>query len=217
MTPSALQWVVTANVLGSGGFLLLGGRLADLFNRKKLLIAGLGRLRCGQCRRRLRDLGLIGARFAKGVSAAFTAPASSRSCSICTAMRSSETMRSAPSSPSRPRHPGADRRRVGRENPEDRCPARRHLAQPVRRCHTAPQTARAQLVVRPGRPGPLRDRGRGHGLLPPLVLRPRRARQAARGGGARLPRTRHGASRHRRCAAPAALARHHHMIGPSEG
>jgi MFS family permease len=33
MSPDALQWVVTAYVLGYGGFLLLGGRLADLFDR----------------------------------------------------------------------------------------------------------------------------------------------------------------------------------------
>jgi EmrB/QacA subfamily drug resistance transporter len=35
-----LQWVVTAYALVFGGFLLLGGRLADLFGRRKLFIAG---------------------------------------------------------------------------------------------------------------------------------------------------------------------------------
>jgi MFS family permease len=37
----ALQWVVTSYVLCFGGFLLLGGRLGDLYGRRRLLIAGL--------------------------------------------------------------------------------------------------------------------------------------------------------------------------------
>ncbi|HSD56116.1 MAG TPA: MFS transporter, partial [Candidatus Saccharimonadales bacterium] len=37
---SQLQWVVTAYALVFGGFLLLGGRLADLFGRRKLFLAG---------------------------------------------------------------------------------------------------------------------------------------------------------------------------------
>lgn len=39
-TDSQLQWVVTAYALMFGGFLLLGGRLADLFGRRKLFLAG---------------------------------------------------------------------------------------------------------------------------------------------------------------------------------
>jgi len=35
-----LQWVVTAYALVFGGFLLLGGRLADLFGRRKMLLIG---------------------------------------------------------------------------------------------------------------------------------------------------------------------------------
>lgn len=35
-----LQWVVTAYALAFGGFLLLGGRLADLYGRRKLFLAG---------------------------------------------------------------------------------------------------------------------------------------------------------------------------------
>jgi MFS family permease len=78
MTPEALQWVVTAYVLGYGGFLLVGGRLADLFNRKRLLIGAMlvfvvasfvgGIATSGEL--------LIAARLAKGIAAAFTAPAS---------------------------------------------------------------------------------------------------------------------------------------------
>jgi len=37
----ALQWVVNAYTLSFGGFLLLGGRAADLFGRKRLFIAGI--------------------------------------------------------------------------------------------------------------------------------------------------------------------------------
>lgn len=37
---SQLQWVVTAYALLFGGFLLLGGRLADLFGRRKMFLAG---------------------------------------------------------------------------------------------------------------------------------------------------------------------------------
>src|ERR1700751_3086100 len=38
---SDLQWVVTAYGLTFGGFLLLGGRAADLLGRRRLLMAGL--------------------------------------------------------------------------------------------------------------------------------------------------------------------------------
>ncbi|MFJ4850463.1 MULTISPECIES: MFS transporter [unclassified Streptomyces] len=38
---STIQWVVTAYVLAFGGFLLLGGRAADLFGRRRTLIAGM--------------------------------------------------------------------------------------------------------------------------------------------------------------------------------
>ncbi len=39
---SGLQWVVSAYAVVFGGFLMLGGRLADLFGRRRLFIAGLG-------------------------------------------------------------------------------------------------------------------------------------------------------------------------------
>src|SRR4051794_41563144 len=41
LTTSQLQWVVSSYVLGYGGFLLLGGRAADLLGRRKVLLAGL--------------------------------------------------------------------------------------------------------------------------------------------------------------------------------
>ncbi|WP_328622456.1 MFS transporter [Streptomyces sp. NBC_00354] len=41
LSRSALQWAVTAFALPSGGFLLLFGRIADLYGRKKLFLIGL--------------------------------------------------------------------------------------------------------------------------------------------------------------------------------
>ncbi|MEU3409453.1 MFS transporter [Streptomyces sp. NPDC006670] len=77
MTTSALQWVVSAYALGFGGFLLLGGRLADLYNRKKLLIGWLAVFVVASVLGGLADNGvvLVVARLLKGVSAGITAPA----------------------------------------------------------------------------------------------------------------------------------------------
>src|SRR5258708_26703995 len=41
MAESSLQWVVTGYALTFGGFLLLGGRAADLLGRRRILMAGL--------------------------------------------------------------------------------------------------------------------------------------------------------------------------------
>ncbi|HEY2442547.1 MAG TPA: MFS transporter [Streptosporangiaceae bacterium] len=41
-SPAGLQWVVNAYVLTFAGFLLLGGRAADLFGRRRVFVAGLG-------------------------------------------------------------------------------------------------------------------------------------------------------------------------------
>src|SRR5438094_8208418 len=41
-TASGLQWVVNAYTLTFAGFLLLGGRAADLFGRRRMFLAGLG-------------------------------------------------------------------------------------------------------------------------------------------------------------------------------
>ena len=41
-TASGLQWVVNAYVLTFAGFLLLGGRAADLFGRRRVFLLGLG-------------------------------------------------------------------------------------------------------------------------------------------------------------------------------
>lgn len=39
--PASLQWVVTGYTLAFGGFLLLGGRAADLYGRKRVLLTGI--------------------------------------------------------------------------------------------------------------------------------------------------------------------------------
>src|SRR6478735_1653242 len=41
LTSADLQWVVTAYLLMSGGGLLLGGRIADLLPRRRVLVTGL--------------------------------------------------------------------------------------------------------------------------------------------------------------------------------
>src|SRR3954468_1834779 len=40
MSQTSLQWIVTAYTLTFGGLLLLGGRAADLFGRRRLFIIG---------------------------------------------------------------------------------------------------------------------------------------------------------------------------------
>src|SRR5205814_10340250 len=77
MSTSSLQWVVSAYVLGYGGFLLLGGRAADLFGRRRVFLVALGVFLVASALGGVASDGtvLIATRFIKGVSAAFTAPA----------------------------------------------------------------------------------------------------------------------------------------------
>jgi EmrB/QacA subfamily drug resistance transporter len=77
MSTSSLQWVVSAYVLGYGGFLLLGGRAADLFGRRRVFLVALGVFLVASALGGIATDGnvLILTRFIKGVSAAFTAPA----------------------------------------------------------------------------------------------------------------------------------------------
>lgn len=72
-----LQWVVSAYVLLFAGFLLLAGRMADLFGRRRMFIAGLGlfaaaSLVCGVAES---PAVLLVGRAAQGLGAAITAPA----------------------------------------------------------------------------------------------------------------------------------------------
>jgi len=72
-----LQWVLSGYLLTYGGFLLLGGRAADLLGRRRVLVTGtvvfaLASMACGLAQ----DSGtLIGARLVQGLGAAMMTPA----------------------------------------------------------------------------------------------------------------------------------------------
>jgi EmrB/QacA subfamily drug resistance transporter len=72
-----LQWVISAYALAFGGFLLLGGRSADLLGRRRVFMAGtvvftLGSLLAGLA---WSEASLIGARAIQGLGAATITPA----------------------------------------------------------------------------------------------------------------------------------------------
>jgi len=73
----SLQWLVSAYVLGYGSLLLLGGRLADLLGRRRILLIALTVFAVASLAGGLVDdpALLIASRFVKGLAAAFTAPA----------------------------------------------------------------------------------------------------------------------------------------------
>jgi EmrB/QacA subfamily drug resistance transporter len=77
MSTSSLQWVVSGYVLGYGGFLLLGGRTADLLGRRRMFLISLGVFVVASGLGALANDGalLIATRFIKGISAGFTTPA----------------------------------------------------------------------------------------------------------------------------------------------
>jgi EmrB/QacA subfamily drug resistance transporter len=72
-----LSWVVNAYTLTFGGFLLLGGRLADLLGRRRMFMIGLVLFSAASLLGGLAqsDLWLIAARAAQGLGAAIIAPA----------------------------------------------------------------------------------------------------------------------------------------------
>ncbi len=73
----SLQWVVNGYILTYGGFLLLGGRMADLLGRRLVLVTGLVVFAGSSLLGGLSHSSslLIGARFAQGVGAAMLSPA----------------------------------------------------------------------------------------------------------------------------------------------
>jgi EmrB/QacA subfamily drug resistance transporter len=77
ISTSSLQWIVSAYVLGYGGFLLLGGRAADLLGRRRVFLISLGVFVVASGLGALASDGafLIATRFIKGIAAGFTAPA----------------------------------------------------------------------------------------------------------------------------------------------
>jgi len=74
---SDLQWVVTAYALTLGGFLLLGGRAADLLGRRRLFMAGLATFTAASlaCALATSDTYLIIMRGIQGLGAAVVLPA----------------------------------------------------------------------------------------------------------------------------------------------
>lgn len=83
-SPENLSWVVNAYALMFGGFLLLGGRLADLLGRRKLFIAGMtlfgiASLIGGFANS---ELQLIVCRAAQGLGAAIVSPAALSTVSV---------------------------------------------------------------------------------------------------------------------------------------
>jgi EmrB/QacA subfamily drug resistance transporter len=74
---TSLQWVVTAYALTFGGFLLLGGRAADLLGRRRVLMAGLSLFTAGSLGAGLAtgEAFLIGMRAVQGLGAAIMLPA----------------------------------------------------------------------------------------------------------------------------------------------
>src|SRR6266540_530387 len=73
----SLQWVINGYILTYGGFLLLGGRMADLLGRRFVLVTGLlvfaGSSLLGGLAHS--ESLLVGARFAQGLGAAMLSPA----------------------------------------------------------------------------------------------------------------------------------------------
>ena len=78
MTPQGLQWVVNAYALGYGGFLLLGGRLADRLGRRRVFLAGVAVFTLASLVGGLAPSAgvLVAARGLQGLGAALAGPAS---------------------------------------------------------------------------------------------------------------------------------------------
>jgi EmrB/QacA subfamily drug resistance transporter len=72
-----LQWVISAYALVFGGFLLLGGRAADLLGRRRVFLVGLVVFAAGSLLAGLAwsEASLIGARSIQGLGAAIISPA----------------------------------------------------------------------------------------------------------------------------------------------
>ncbi|MGA5097695.1 MFS transporter [Streptomyces lavendulocolor] len=72
-----LQWVLNAYSIAFAGFMLLGGRAADLFGRKRMFLVGLGLFTAASVAGGLAEQGwqLLAARAAQGLGAAVLAPA----------------------------------------------------------------------------------------------------------------------------------------------
>lgn len=74
---AGLAWVVNGYVVMAGGLLLLGGRLADIFGRRRLFLAGVGlfALASATSGAAVSPAMLVASRFAQGAGEALAAPA----------------------------------------------------------------------------------------------------------------------------------------------
>src|SRR3954453_23516173 len=75
---AGLAWVVNGYVLMAGGFLLLGGRLADIFGRRRLFLIGVALFAVASvsCGAAANPGMLVASRFLQGLGEALAAPAS---------------------------------------------------------------------------------------------------------------------------------------------
>src|SRR3712207_2626107 len=76
LSPTGLQWVVSSYTLTFAGFLLLGGRVGDMFGRKRTFVAGLLLFAAASLVAGLAQEGwqVVAARFAQGVGGAILVP-----------------------------------------------------------------------------------------------------------------------------------------------
>lgn len=77
LSTAGLQWVLNAYSIAFAGFMLLGGRAADLYGRKRMFLVGLGLFTAASLAGGLAQEGwqLLAARAAQGLGAAVLAPA----------------------------------------------------------------------------------------------------------------------------------------------
>ncbi|MEU2020777.1 MFS transporter [Streptomyces sp. NPDC016469] len=77
LSSTGLQWVLNAYSIAFAGFMLLGGRAADLYGRKRMFLVGLGLFTAASLAGGLAQEGwqLLAARAAQGLGAAVLAPA----------------------------------------------------------------------------------------------------------------------------------------------
>jgi EmrB/QacA subfamily drug resistance transporter len=76
LSPTGLQWVVSSYTLTFAGFLLLGGRVGDLFGRKRAFVAGLLLFSVASLAAGLAQEGwqVVAARFVQGIGGAVLVP-----------------------------------------------------------------------------------------------------------------------------------------------
>ena len=164
VTETTVQWVLIAYAITFGGFLLLGGRMADLLGRKRIFLVGLvlftvASLVCGLANN---ISVLIGARAVQGVGAAIISPAA---LSIVTT--TFEEGAGAEQGPRDLGRSGRLRRRRGRAHRRDPDPVSRLGVDLLRQRPGRRARVRAGAAVRPrepcrARPSPLRRGRRGH-------------------------------------------------------